>query len=86
MRLGHVRCSCHREDRWPRHPTHPGRQPAKLEIPEVQFMLKRLLAIVALAAVAAACNPAGTPTPTLSLSTPTPAATEMPSESPMTSP
>lgn len=53
-------------------------------------MLKRLLAILALAAVAAACNPSGTPTPTLSLSTPggleSPAASEMPIESPMTSP
>jgi ABC-type uncharacterized transport system auxiliary subunit len=54
-------------------------------------MLKRLLAILALAAVAAACNPAGTPTPTLSLSTPgggleSVPASEMPIESPLTSP
>ena len=52
-------------------------------------MLKRILAILALAAVAAACNPGGTPTPTLSLTTPgveTPPASELPIESPLTSP
>lgn len=53
-------------------------------------MLKRFLAILALAAVAAACNPAGTPTPTLSLQTPggleSPAMSELPIESPSTTP
>ena len=52
-------------------------------------MLKRLLAILALAAAAVACNPAGSPTPTLSLSTPgglESAPASLPVESPMTSP
>jgi ABC-type uncharacterized transport system auxiliary subunit len=55
-------------------------------------MLKRLLAILALAAVAAACNPSGTPTPTLSLSSPggglesLPTSSELPTESTLTSP
>jgi ABC-type uncharacterized transport system auxiliary subunit len=48
-------------------------------------MLKRLLAILALAAVAAACNPGSTPTPTLTLSSPggleSAPASEMPIES-----
>jgi len=48
-------------------------------------MLKRLLAILALAALAAACNPGATPTPTLSLETPgafqSAPASEMPIES-----
>jgi len=55
-------------------------------------MLKRLLAILALAAVAAACNPGGSPTPTLSLSSPggggleSPTSSEIPIESTLTSP
>ena len=49
-------------------------------------MLKRLLAIAALAALAAACNPGATPIPTLSLSSPDTTlpsvpASEMPIES-----
>jgi hypothetical protein len=55
-------------------------------------MFKRFLAVLALtatAAVAAACNNGASPTPTLNLGTPslgTLAASEMPIESPMTSP
>jgi hypothetical protein len=50
-------------------------------------MFKRLLAILALtatAALAGACNNGASPLPTLSLGTP--AASDMPIESPMTSP
>jgi hypothetical protein len=55
-------------------------------------MFKRLLAIVALtatAAVAAACNNGASPNPTLNLGTPSlgsPSASDMPIESPVTSP
>jgi hypothetical protein len=49
-------------------------------------MLKRVLAILALAAIAAACNPGSTPTPSLTLSSPgggleSAPASEMPIES-----
>lgn len=52
-------------------------------------MFKRFLAVTATATLAAACNNGASPTPTLSLSTPgleSPAASAMPTESPLTSP
>ena len=60
--------------------------------PQRLFMFKRFLGILALTAttaMAAACNNGASPTPTLSLSTPgleSPAASAMPTESPLTSP
>lgn len=53
-------------------------------------MLKRLLAILALAALAAACNPSGTPSASFSLTSPSSSSglggSELPIESPLTSP